>query len=203
MHQTVDDAGDVLAEVRAQADDHSVDAGLDLTLEERLAGVFPATVVPDQRHGTADAIVIGIHAELLELDEAVRGCGPRLTLLAAPREWLSVPPREQRTAFPEAVVALQREEPRAPAFGGHPRALRPDDIGWRVAQVAQGLPADRRVGIEQPFQRRHGRSLRSRPPEPDPALRGPRSARLEFDLIAHGRERRRRSCDTVVHRGLS
>ena len=86
IDQAIDHALDVLPEVGAERDDHAVDAGLDLALEERLAGVLPAAVVPDQPHGSADAFVLGIHAVLLQLHEAVRGRGPRLALVRDPTE---------------------------------------------------------------------------------------------------------------------
>jgi hypothetical protein len=41
-HETVDDGVDVEAEVGAQRDGSAIDAWLDLAVEERLAGVFPA-----------------------------------------------------------------------------------------------------------------------------------------------------------------
>ena len=102
-------------------------------LEERLGVVLPTAVVADQRYCSADAVVVGIHAELLQLHEAVRGRGPRLTLRPIPRKGLPVPPREQRAALPEAVVALQCEKPRAPPLGGHTRPFGVNDLRGRVA----------------------------------------------------------------------
>ena len=164
--QALDDALDVLPEIGAETDHHAVDARLDLAFEERLAGILPAAVVADELDRSADAVVVRIHAKFLELHEAVGGGGPRLTVLAVPRERLPVPPGEQRAAFPQAVVTLQREESRAPSLGGYLRPFRLDDLRRRVAQIAQGLPADRWVGLEQPIQRRHAPSLATGPKRP-------------------------------------
>src|SRR6185436_2329155 len=49
--QPIDDALHVLAEVGAEGDGPAIDAGLDFALEERLAGVLPATVLADERDG--------------------------------------------------------------------------------------------------------------------------------------------------------
>ena len=51
--QPGDDAVHVLTEVGAERDCHAVDARLHLAVEERLAAVLPAAVVPDQRDGPA------------------------------------------------------------------------------------------------------------------------------------------------------
>ena len=72
--------------------------------------------------------------------------------LAAPVE---APRREARTSRPLAVFALQRQQSGAPALGGHPRALRRDDLSRRMDKIAQHLPADGGVRIEQPAQYGH------------------------------------------------
>ena len=69
--------------------------------------------------------------------------------------------RHERPAGPLAVRVAMREQPRAPALGLDAGALRrPFGLG-RVHQVAQHLPADRRVRVEQPVDdgtgRGHGR----------------------------------------------
>src|SRR5579872_5737866 len=48
--QAGDDCLDVLTKVSAEADGPAVDAGLDLTIEESLAGVLPMAGVSDLRH---------------------------------------------------------------------------------------------------------------------------------------------------------
>ena len=166
IDQAIDHALDVLPEVGAETDDHAIDARLDLALEERLAGVLPAAVVPDQPHGSADAFVLGIHAVLLQLHEAVRGRGPRLAIVG-PREAAArhargtarrLPTGRRRPAMPGAARPSPRWRPCALGF---------DNVRRRITQVAQGLPADRRVGFEQPLQRCHARSLATRPNRPE------------------------------------
>ena len=51
-----DDRIHVLVEVGTQRDDHSVDARLDLALEERLAGMLPTRVLPDLRDRPAHPV---------------------------------------------------------------------------------------------------------------------------------------------------
>ena len=62
------------------------------------------------------------------------------------------PRREARASRPLAVFALQRQQSGTPALGGHPRALRRDDLSRRMDKIAQRLPADGGVRIEQPVQ---------------------------------------------------
>ena len=60
-----------------------------------------------------------------------------------------------RPAGPQAVRRLEREQPGAPALGRDPRPLGGDDVGRLVRQVAHDLPADRRIGVEQPVDDGH------------------------------------------------
>ena len=50
---------------------------------------------------------------------------------------------------------LEREQPGAPALGRDPRPLGGDDVGGLVRQVAHDLPADGRIGVEQPIDDGH------------------------------------------------
>jgi hypothetical protein len=63
--------------------------------------------------------------------------------------------REARASGPLAVFALQGEESGTPALGGHARALCRDDVRRRMDKIAQHLPADGGVRIEQPVQDVH------------------------------------------------
>ena len=58
--------------------------------------------------------------------------------------------REACASRPLAVFTLQCEQPGAPSFGGDARALRRDDFCWGMDKIAQHLPANGGVGIEQP-----------------------------------------------------
>ena len=60
----------------------------------------------------------------------------------------------RRTQYPSG--ALEREQPGAPAFVGHPGTLGRDLVGRRVGQVAHDLPADGGIGVEQPVDHSHG-----------------------------------------------
>ena len=64
VHEAGDDALDVLAEVGAEGDGPAVDARLDLPVEERLAGVLPAAVVSDLRHGPSHPLVARVDPEV-------------------------------------------------------------------------------------------------------------------------------------------
>src|SRR6185503_7130864 len=101
-------------------------------------------------------VVAGIDTEVAQVFEAVRGRVPGLALLALP----AVPAgREKRASLPLAVLALHREQPSAPTFTRDPRALRVDDVGRGVGQVAHDLPAEGGVGVKQPVHNPHSPSL--------------------------------------------
>ena len=61
-----------------------------------------------------------------------------------------IPPAVPRRAAPPPVGRLECEQPRARALGRDLRTLRRDLVRGRVGEVAQDLPADRRIGVEQP-----------------------------------------------------
>ena len=58
--------------------------------------------------------------------------------------------REERAARPLTVGVLQREQPCAEALGRGPRPRRFPDLGGFAHQIALDLPAQRRIGVEQP-----------------------------------------------------
>src|SRR3954470_18777742 len=88
---------------------------------------------------------------------AVHGC-PSLTL--------GEPARNERAARPLTVLVLTRERPRAPARGLDPGAFGAPLRLRRAEEVAHDLPADRRIGCEQPVDQRN--------PTAESALRAPR-----------------------------
>ena len=77
----------------------------------------------------------------------------------SPRSELEPPGGEERAALPLAVVALQGQQPGAPPFGRDAGALRRDDFCRRIGKVAQHLPTNGGVGVEQPVQGAHRPSL--------------------------------------------
>ena len=63
-------------------------------------------------------------------------------------------------ATPVAIRPLESKQLRAPSLHGHLRALGGDDIVGRIGQVAQHLPADRRIGVQQPVDDVHAHMMR-------------------------------------------
>ena len=93
-----------------------------------------------------------IDAKVVQVDQAVRRGIPGL----ATRRWSKFRGGKERAARPLAIFALQGQQPRTPAFGRHARPFRRDHLGRRIHQVAQHLPADGGIGVEQPVQDGHG-----------------------------------------------
>src|SRR4051794_19317021 len=69
-----------------------------------------------------------------------------------------------RAARPRAVLVLKGEKPGAPAFAGDAGAFGGDGIRMLVEQVLHDLPADGRVGIEEPVDHRHAATVRAARP---------------------------------------
>jgi hypothetical protein len=67
--------------VSSKRDGHTVDARLDLAIEERLAGVLPTAVFSDLRHRVAHLVTLGVQTEVVEEDETVCRGGPGLALV--------------------------------------------------------------------------------------------------------------------------
>src|SRR6185503_20278002 len=119
-----DDAINVLAEVRAERDGPAIDARLDLAIEEPLAIVLLAAAVAHASGRAAHALVARIDPELLQQLEDRQRRDPGLSLL---RDRVVDPARrEARALGPLAVLALEPEEPCAPAFVRDARAFRGD-----------------------------------------------------------------------------
>jgi len=64
-----------------------------------------------------------------------------------------------RAAIPMAVRTLQCKQLAAPTLGGHAYTLGSHLVRGCVGEVAHHLPANCRVGVEQPLDERHRRSL--------------------------------------------
>lgn len=99
----------------------------------------------------------GVDAEGAEQVEGRQRGGPWLALALVVTFG---PPaaREARATCPLTVLALQGQQSRAPAFGGDARALLYDDVGRCIRQIAQHLPPDSRVRVEQPVHDGHANS---------------------------------------------
>ena len=148
----IDDRRDVHAEVRAGLDRPPVDAGLDLTIEEALPGVLPASVLGDERDRSARRLGLGLQPEKKQRLQGVHRRRPRLARFAARvRERRG----EARAARPQPVGVLCSEQAGAPSFALHPRPFARDFARRRVSEITQDLPADGRVAVEQPLDHVH------------------------------------------------
>ena len=134
----------VLAEVRADRHDASVDAWLDLAFEHRSAvprrpWVVPRRLVADKADRVASLLARRVEAHVAQHQQGEQGdpLGIRLANV------------------PQPILPPERQQPRAPALGRDAGTLGGDLVGRRIGQVAQRLPADRRVRIEQPVERVH------------------------------------------------
>jgi hypothetical protein len=67
-------------------------------------------------------------------------------------------PEEGALARPIPIRALEGKQPRPPALRRDPRALGGDPAGRHVEQIAHDLPADRRIGVQEPINGGHQRS---------------------------------------------
>ena len=126
-----------LAEVAAKRQNPTVDAGLDLALEERRVTEFrpPGDLVADEAHRPPRSLARRVQPQVPQEQQGVQ-VGPPL--------------RCGDAITPLAVRPLKVEEPGAPTFRGNPRPLGGDDLVGLVGEVAHDLPTDRRVRIEQP-----------------------------------------------------
>src|SRR3954447_10928293 len=148
-----DDRRHVDAEVGAIGHRATVDALLDLAVPEPLAVMLPARVGADQRDHPPRSLARGVQAELAQEIDHVGSRSPRLSLRLPLT--LGEPARDERAARPLTVLVLTREQPRAPARGLDPGAFGAP-LGLRRAQeVTHDLPADRRIGCEQPIDQRN------------------------------------------------
>src|SRR3954447_16033258 len=148
-----DDRCHVDAEIGAIGHRATVDALLDLAVPEPLVVMLPARVGADQRDHPPRSLARWVQAELAQEVEHVGSRRPRLSLRLPLT--LGEPARKERAARPLTVLVLTRQQPRAPTLGLHPGAFGAP-LGLRRAEkVAHDLPADRRIGCEQPVDQRN------------------------------------------------
>ena len=142
--EAVDDDAHVLAEVGADRDGLPVDARLDLAVEVGEVVVLPLHVGADQRKGSPHRFLGRVDPEGAQQLEAGRRRRPFGRV---------------RTAGPGAIGALGSEHGGPPALAGDLGALGRDLLGGRIGQVAHDLPADGRIGVEQPIDDVHANIL--------------------------------------------
>ena len=150
----LDDRGDVHPEVGAGLDRPAVDARLDLAVEVPLTGVLPAPVLGDERDRAAGRLRRRVEPEDLQGLQGVHRRGPRLPGFAA-----GVGRREAGAAVPQPVGILERQEAGAPALVLHARSLGRDLVGRGIREIAQHLPANGGIPLEQPIDHAHRRRL--------------------------------------------
>ncbi|HSL43901.1 MAG TPA: hypothetical protein VK897_10760 [Anaerolineales bacterium] len=125
----------VLAEVRADRHDPSVDARLHLALEERLiVPPMPGHVVTDQPDSAMSLRAGRVKSQVPQPHERKK----------------TGPLRIGRVPAPVTIGFLAGEQPGAPALSRNLRPLDRHRLIGRIGQVSHDLPADRRVRIKQP-----------------------------------------------------
>jgi hypothetical protein len=146
---------DVGAQPRAVGEGVCVDAAVHLAAPVGQAAVVPAAVRGEQsgRAGQDG----GIQAPVAQGIEGPGGGGPRLPGTLGCFGTLEVEiAGEERSARPLPVGLLEREQACPEPFGGDPGPGGGPYLLRRAHQVAFDLPAQRRVGIEQPVGHRGG-----------------------------------------------
>ena len=134
-------------EIRADAEDSAVDAGLRFAVKERPV-VEPLKYQPlvDAVDHFASLLAGGVETEVLQDDESVEGNKQASVLL---RQIVSPP---AGAPAPVARRRLEGEKLGSPAFGCDARPLGRNRAGGFIGKVPHRLPTDGRVGIEEPFE---------------------------------------------------
>ncbi len=127
-------------EIRAEAEDPAVDAGLRLAVKERPV-VEPLKHEPliDTVDHFASLLAGGVETKVLQDDERVEG-NKQASVLLRPA--------------PVASRRLAGEKLGSPAFGCDARPLGCNRVGGFTGEVPHDLPTDGRVRIEEPFEMR-------------------------------------------------
>ena len=133
-------------EIRSDAQNSAVDAGLGFAVKERPV-VQPLKHEPlvDAVDHFASLLAGGVETEVFQDDESVEGNEQAPDLL---RQVVSPP---AGALAPVAGRRLAGEKLGSPAFGGDARTLGCNGVGGFAGKVPHDLPADGRVGIEEPF----------------------------------------------------
>ena len=112
--------------------------------------MLPAPVFGDERDPPTGRLARRVQPEDLQGLQGVHRRRPRLPRFAA-----GVARREAGTTIPQPVGALERQEPGAPAPVFHACSFGGDLVGRGIREIAEHLPADGGVALEQPFDRVH------------------------------------------------
>jgi hypothetical protein len=127
-----------LLEIRTNAEDSAVDAGLRFAVKERpIVEQFKHKPLVDAVDHFASLLVGRVEAEVLQDDETEEGYKVPL-----------------RPAAPVAGRSLTGEKVSSPAFGGDARPLGGNRLGGFTGKVPHDLPMDGRVRIKEPFHMR-------------------------------------------------
>ena len=134
-------------EIRADAENSAVDAGLRFAVKERPV-VEPLKHEPlvDAVDHFASLLAGGVETEVLQDDESVEGNKQASVLL---RQIVSPP---AGAPAPVAGRRLEGEKLGSPAFGCDARPLGCNRVGGFTGEVPHDLPTDGRVRIEEPFE---------------------------------------------------
>jgi hypothetical protein len=134
-------------EIRADGENSAIDAGLRFAVKERpvVEGLKHQPLVDAVDHFTS-LPAGGVETEVLQDDKRVEGNQQARVLL-----WQIV--SAHRGAHPPvAGRRLEREKSGSPAFSCDARPLGRDRLGDFAGEIPHDLPADGRIGIEEPFE---------------------------------------------------
>ena len=177
-----------LFEIRSDSEDSAVDAGLGFSLEERpIVESLENQPLLDATDHFETLFARGVEAEVLQDDETVKS-----------NEQDSVPlwqirAEVRRGLTPVAGRGLESEKLCSPAFRCDARPLGSDRGGGFTGKVLHDLPANGRVGIEEPLEMRapgsvvvgaHSSVLTARIVVDWPPMRPPNSIVLTFVTVA-------------------
>jgi hypothetical protein len=136
-----------LPEIRTDAEDSAVDAGLGFTVQVRpvVEPLKDEPLVQPVDH-FASRPAAGVETEVHQDGETVEGNQQVSVLL---RQIVSPP---ARAPSPAARRRLEGEKLGSPSFGCHARPLGCNCVGGLTGEVPHDLPTDSRIRIEEPFE---------------------------------------------------
>ena len=140
-------------EIGAEAENSAVDAGLRFAVKERpVVERLKHEPLVDAVDHFASLLAGGVETEVLQDDESVEG--DKQAAVSFGKSSL-----HPGAAAPVAGGRLAGEKLGAPAFGCDARPLGCNRVGGCIGEVPHDLPADGRVGIEEPFEVRGPRRV--------------------------------------------
>src|SRR5262249_48686632 len=127
-----------LFEIRAEAEDSAVDAGLCLALKKRpVVVILEHEPLVDAVDHFASLLAPWVETEVFQDDKSVEG---------KKQAWIFVRPASV------AGRRLKREKLSSPALCRDARSLRCNRVGRFIGEVLHHLPPNRRIRIEEPFE---------------------------------------------------